>query len=66
MYHGNSVPRGLPHLDGGSHSLIARLGDVWCLLFHRKVMLPIHGYYQCSRCYRRIPISFETERAGRT
>ena len=37
----------------------AWFGGIWCRLFHRRVMLPIHGYYQCRRCFRRIPISFE-------
>ncbi len=40
------------------------IGGIWCRLFHRRVMLPIHGYYQCRRCFRRIPISFEMGGAG--
>jgi len=42
----------------------AWFGGIWCRLFHRRVMLPIHGYYQCRRCFRRIPISFEMGGAG--
>jgi len=38
------------------------LGDLWHRLFHRKEMMPIHGYYQCRSCFRRIPISLDTER----
>lgn len=45
--------------DPRRHWFIAWFGGIWCRLFHRKVMLPIHGYYQCRRCFRRIPISFE-------
>ena len=41
------------------HGLTGWIGGLWCRLFHRRVMLPIHGYYQCRRCFRRIPISFE-------
>ena len=41
------------------HGFKAWIGGIWCRLFHRRVMLPIHGYYQCRRCFRRIPISFE-------
>jgi hypothetical protein len=37
-------------------------GDLWCRMFHRKVMMPIHGYYQCRSCFRRIPVSLDTER----
>jgi hypothetical protein len=37
-------------------------GDLWCRMFHRKVMMPIHGYYQCRGCFRRIPVSLDTER----
>jgi hypothetical protein len=42
----------------------AWIGGLWCRLFHRRVMLPIHGYYQCRRCFRRIPISFEAGDGG--
>jgi hypothetical protein len=42
----------------------AWFGGIWCRLFHRRVMLPIHGYYQCRRCFRRIPISFEMGGTG--
>jgi len=52
----DSTERGLyPH----RHGFTAWFGGIWCRLFHRRVMLPIHGYYQCRRCFRRIPISFE-------
>ena len=52
----DSTEHGLyPHRRG----FAAWFGSLWCRLFHRRVMLPIHGYYQCRRCFRRIPISFE-------
>jgi len=57
----DSTDHGLyPH----RHGFAAWFGGLWCRLFHRRVMLPIHGYYQCRRCFRRIPISFETGDGG--
>jgi len=57
----DSTDHGLyPH----RHGFAAWFGGIWCRLFHRRVMLPIHGYYQCRRCFRRIPISFETGDGG--
>ena len=57
----DSTEHGLyPH----RHGFAAWFGGLWCRLFHRRVMLPIHGYYQCRRCFRRIPISFETGDGG--
>jgi hypothetical protein len=43
-------------------TLATRVRDVWCRLFHRRVLLPIHGYYQCRRCLRRYPMSLDSER----
>ena len=51
----DSTERGLE----GKSGFKGWLGGIWCRLFHRRVMLPIHGYYQCRRCFRKIPISFE-------
>jgi hypothetical protein len=56
----DSAERGYEPKNG----FTAWFGTVWCRLFHRKVMLPIHGYYQCRRCFRRIPISFEMGGGG--
>jgi len=55
----DSTERGIYPPETPRHGLSAWFGGIWCRLFHRKVMLPIHGYYQCRRCFRRIPISFE-------
>jgi len=46
------------------HGFRAWFGAIWCRMFHRRVMLPIHGYYQCRRCFRKIPISFEMGGGG--
>jgi hypothetical protein len=45
-------------------TLVSRFRDIWCRLFHRQVLLPLHGYYQCRRCFRRYPMSLDTERRG--
>jgi hypothetical protein len=50
--------------DSTEQGFTGWLGGVWCRLFHRKMMLPIHGYYQCRRCLRKIPLSFEMGGAG--
>ncbi len=50
--------------DPGPPIFIRRFRDLWCRLFHRRVMLPFHGYYQCRRCFRRYPVTLDTERPG--
>lgn len=55
-------PSGNAPTEPPSHTLVTSLGDLWCRLFHSKVMMPIHGYYQCRSCFRRIPVSLDTER----
>jgi hypothetical protein len=60
----DSTERGFSPPETPPHGFLAWIGGIWCRLFHRRVMLPIHGYYQCRRCFRRIPISFELSDSG--
>jgi len=60
----DSTQHGIYPPETPRHGFAAWFGSIWCRLFHRRVMLPIHGYYQCRRCFRRIPISFETGDGG--
>lgn len=53
-------PSGSPP-DSPRRTFAAWFGDTWCRLFHRRVMMPIHGYYQCRSCFRRIPVELDTE-----
>ena len=39
--------------------LLNRFKIRWCETFHRQSMWPIHGKYECSRCFRVIPIFWE-------
>ena len=55
----DSTDHGIFPPDTPPRGFAGWFGGIWCRLFHRRVMLPIHGYYQCRRCFRRIPISFE-------
>ena len=48
--------------DSGDRTVFTWFGDLWCRMFHRKVMMPIHGYYQCRSCFRRIPVTLDTDR----
>lgn len=38
--------------------MITRLRRAWCLLWHRKLMLPIHRKYLCSKCLIEFPTDF--------
>jgi hypothetical protein len=33
---------------------IAGIAAAWCSLMHRGATWPIHGHYQCTKCYRMI------------
>ena len=35
---------------------IERLDAWWCRVQHQSVRWPIDGEYQCSTCYRRLPV----------
>jgi hypothetical protein len=37
---------------------LTRMGDVWCRMMHRDVMWPIHGKFQCRKCFRLHPITW--------
>src|SRR6266705_612710 len=53
--------RGSPQPGPPTRTSFTWFGDLWCWLFHRRVMLPIHGYYECRSCFRRFPVSLDTE-----
>jgi hypothetical protein len=52
-------------LNPERRTFTTRFRDLWCRLFHRSVLLPMHGYYQCRRCFRRYPMSLDSERHDR-
>jgi hypothetical protein len=39
--------------------LLKGLGRAWCSLFHPNPMWPIHGCYQCSRCFRSYQVQWD-------
>ena len=40
--------------------IVDRIGEAWCKNMHQGVMWPIHGQYQCRKCFREYPVAFET------
>jgi hypothetical protein len=45
---------------------IEALLAAWCKLMHVSVRWPIHNRYECARCGRRYPVSWQAEAARRT
>jgi hypothetical protein len=41
------------------HRGIERMARSWCRLMHAQVMLPVRGYYRCSRCHRMFSVPWE-------
>jgi hypothetical protein len=39
---------------------LERLGDWWCKMFHPVPQWPIHGHYQCPKCFRVYAVPWET------
>jgi len=35
------------------------LAEFWCYAMHPDPRWPIHGYYECPRCYRRYRVPWE-------
>lgn len=42
-----------------SQNPLEKARDFWCQLFHDEPMWPVNGHYQCRRCLRYHPVSWE-------
>jgi hypothetical protein len=36
-----------------------KLKRFWCRLFHRRILWPVNGSYQCSTCLERFNVSWD-------
>ncbi len=39
-------------------TIMARLANWYCRNFHRKIMTPVNGKYECSVCQRRFKVEW--------